>query len=399
MAKLFFQKNNFTRFKKEISKCFPLYSADINTNYSQGKISVILPVFNCEEYLKESIDSVLCQSYPNLELIIVDDGSTDLSGQIADSYLKIDSRVKVIHQKNMKLPAALNNGFKLAKGEFLTWTSADNRMLPHCLETLASELIRDRTCDMVFGNMKLIDKNGSTIRGYGWYELPPLSGNVILPDSPKFLNTVANNTIGAAFLYRSGAAAVLSKYCENLFTLEDYDYFMRMNSIFSIKHTLSKKPIYEYRIHKASLTSRDEEIGITSSRPALMKAEEQRRKFYLENTRFYIDCPNNIKIYHKFDRVLSVKAADKIASSKYKNIGYINIGNVPQSWTPPPGIPKILINDFSSNAVFDFDITICGCSINNICADNCVFIKNEAERYSFISLFTKEFIINKILFD
>lgn len=203
MSFLFNKNKTFKKFKSEISKHYPLFSADIKCNSVQGMVSVVLPVFNCEKYLGEAADSVLSQTYPNIELIIVDDGSSDRSGEIADSYLKKDSRVKVIHQKNMKLPAALNNGFKIASGEYYTWTSADNIMLPDCLEILAAELERDRTCDMVFGNMRLIDENGEILRGKGWYEFPPLSGNVILPDSVDNLNVVANNTIGAAFLYKT----------------------------------------------------------------------------------------------------------------------------------------------------------------------------------------------------
>ena len=221
--------------KAFLSHHIPLHGSDIRCCCEKGLISVVLPVYNCEKYLEESVLSVLSQTYTNLELIIVDDGSEDESGKIADSFLGKDERVSVIHQKNMKLPAALNNGFAAARGEFLTWTSADNRMLPVCLEILADELTRDRRCDMVFGNMRLIDDNGDILKGKGWYENPPLSGNVILPDSTENLNTYANNTIGAAFLYRAGAAAVLNGYSEYKFMLEDYDYFMKMNSLFSIK--------------------------------------------------------------------------------------------------------------------------------------------------------------------
>ena len=93
--------NSFRHQKNYIKKHFPLFSADVGCRGTAGMISVVLPVFNCEKYLDEAILSVLGQTHTNLELIIVDDGSADRSGEIADSYLSRDDRVRVIHQRNM----------------------------------------------------------------------------------------------------------------------------------------------------------------------------------------------------------------------------------------------------------------------------------------------------------
>lgn len=393
MSFFFKSNNNFRKFKSEMTRRFPIFGADVKCNAVESMISVVLPVFNGEMYLKEAVDSVLAQTYPNLELIIVDDGSTDRSGEIADSYLNEDDRVKVIHQKNMKLPSALNNGFDIARGEYYTWTSADNRMFPDCLEVLATELERDRTCDMVFGNMRLIDENGDILRGKGWYELPPLSGNVILPDSVESLNNVANNTIGAAFLYRAGAAAVLQPY--NRFTLEDYDYFMRMNSLFSIKHILYKKPIYEYRMHPESLTSHDEEIGITSSRPELMAFDKFRRDFYLKNTKFYIDGDNSKRILPMIDRVSSIQTANKLAGYEPKNIGYINIGNCAPTWEVPDGVPRMLITDNAISDIFGYDAVVCRNSISSDESKRRICINGSSELSAFVSLYAKEYLIRR----
>lgn len=353
---------SFKRMKSSLKHHTPLQGADIRCNCVRGLISVVLPVYNCERYLKESVLSVLSQTYTNFELIIVNDGSTDSSGQIADSFLAEDDRISVIHQKNMKLPTALNNGFAAAKGEFLTWTSADNRMLPTCLEILARELQQDREVDMVFGNMRIIDENGDILRGHGWYELPPLSGNVILPDSTEVLNTYANNTIGAAFLYRAGAAAVLNGYSEHKYTLEDYDFFMRMNSLFSIKHILHKKPIYEYRMHSASLTSRDEELGITASRPALMALDKTRRKFYTSTIGFYADGADKelLSILSSAARrIYSPQTAEKLAATSPMQIFYVNFGDCEPTWTPPENVPRFLVCHEPDSSSTAYDVTIC----------------------------------------
>ena len=352
---------DFKKMKQALRRRYPLRGADIRCDVRRGLISVILPVYNGERYLTEAVESVLAQTYTDLELIIVDDGSTDASGEIADGFLQTDERVKVIHQKNMTLPIALNNGFAASSGELLTWTSADNRMLPCCLELLETELSRDRSCDMVFGNMRLIDENGGVLRGWGWYEQPPLSGNVILPDSTDELNTHANNTIGAAFLYRAGAAAVLGGYSENKFMLEDYDYFMRMNSLLTIRHILHKRPIYEYRMHESSLTARDEELGITASRPALMELDGQRREFYLREISFYADGSGGVitALGGMARRVRSPEEADRLAAQSPAEIFYINRGNIAPTWAAPCGIPRFVVTTEPSESVFGYDVMLC----------------------------------------
>lgn len=263
-------------------KGLPRLSAkEIDTGNFPGLVSVVLPVYNGEKYLKEAIESVMAQTYRNLELIVVDDGSTDQSLAIAKEYEERDRRIYVVSQENQKLPRALNRGFSLARGEFYSWISCDNRYLPDFLEKMVEELNTHPKADMVFGNQYLIDGEGARITGHGWFEFPKNSGAVCFPPATPLLNTIANNTIGAAFLYRAGCDRVLGGYSPNLFLLEDYDYFMRMNSLFRIHHRKGE-PLYEYRFHKDSLTARDQELKITASRPRLMEFDGYRRRCYRE---------------------------------------------------------------------------------------------------------------------
>ena len=387
-----FRTNAFEQEKKFMAKHFPLYSAEIQSNAEKGLVSVVLPVYNGEKYLDEAICSVLSQTYPNFELIIVDDGSTDKTGEIANSYRQSDSRIKIITQKNLKLPRALNNGFAAAKGEFYTWTSADNRMRPNCLEILAAELDRDRTCDMVFGNMRLIDENGERMRDRGWYEFPPHSGNVILPSSTAYLNTVANNTIGAAFMYRRGAAQTLVGYSEYKFMLEDYDYFMRMNSFFSIKHILYKKPIYEYRMHGESLTAHDSELGITASRPKLMELDRLRREFYQKELNIFVEGSNEPieKALFKIGNIMhSPQAAEKFLDSDNPNLIYINLGGVLPSSDLPGIVPKYLVMQDASDGSVGYDEVICTNSISFANDREWICIKNNTAIASYIALNAK----------
>lgn len=98
-------------------------------------ISVIMPVYNAQDYLAEAIDSVFSQSYSNWELILVDDGSKDQSGDICDKYAVKDPRIHVVHQNNQGASAARNTGLDLAQGEWVSFLDDDDIMLPHCLET------------------------------------------------------------------------------------------------------------------------------------------------------------------------------------------------------------------------------------------------------------------------
>ena len=93
-------------------------------------LSVIVPVYNMEQYVGECIQSILNQSYTNLECIIVDDGSTDGSGVICDQYAEKDSRVKVYHQKNTGRSSARNVGVRHMTGRYLGFVDSDDVLLP-----------------------------------------------------------------------------------------------------------------------------------------------------------------------------------------------------------------------------------------------------------------------------
>jgi len=124
-------------------------------------VSIILPVFNGEIYLNKAIESCLNQTYSNIELIIVNDCSTDSSMSIAMTYGKIDNRIKIINNiENKKLPASLNVGHAAAKGAFLTWTSHDNIYEINAIEELM-KIILSSEVDIVYSDFTLIDAMGN----------------------------------------------------------------------------------------------------------------------------------------------------------------------------------------------------------------------------------------------
>ena len=108
-------------------------------------ISVIVPVYHAEEKLTPCIESILYQTYPEIELILVDDGSTQADAAICDAYAASDQRVRVIHQNNSGVSAARNAGLDAAKGEYIFMIDSDDRLLPDVLEQMKNALDSDHT--------------------------------------------------------------------------------------------------------------------------------------------------------------------------------------------------------------------------------------------------------------
>lgn len=106
------------------------------------KISIIIPVYNAERFLRRCLNSVLNQSYSNWECIIVDDGSKDSSPAICDEYVKTDSRFKVIHKENGGVSRARNTGLSLVVGEWVTFVDSDDEL---ALDALWKDILR-RVC-------------------------------------------------------------------------------------------------------------------------------------------------------------------------------------------------------------------------------------------------------------
>lgn len=112
------------------------------------RISVIVAVYNVEKYLSKCIESILNQTYKNLEIILIDDGSSDKSGDICDSYAKQDSRIKVIHRENKGIAYTRNEGLDTAKGDYITFVDSDDYIHPQMYELMMRKL-REQNADVV----------------------------------------------------------------------------------------------------------------------------------------------------------------------------------------------------------------------------------------------------------
>lgn len=107
-----------------------------------AKISIIVPIFNSEKYLKQCVESILRQTYQNIELILIDDDSPDNCGQICDDYAKLDDRIVVIHQENKGVSDARNNGLEVATGDYIGFVDSDDWIDQEMYEVLLNLLIK-----------------------------------------------------------------------------------------------------------------------------------------------------------------------------------------------------------------------------------------------------------------
>ena len=243
-------------------------------------ISIVLPVFNGEKYLESSLESCLNQSYSNIELIIVNDCSTDSTLQIAKKYASVDNRVKIINNKeNKKLPASLNIGHIVSKGEYITWTSDDNEYELHALEMLLSELVKNEA-DIVYSDIIQIDEFGEKVRDVSFIGLE---------------NILFGNYIGSCFLYKREVFIRNKGYDESLFLVEDYDFWLRA-SLHSSYHQIKEK-LYKYRLHNDSLTSD-------------IRLNEYKNGLFETNIR---------KMYNNFSKMLLTKNHDVFSDFQTKN--------------------------------------------------------------------------------
>ena len=106
------------------------------------EISIIITVYNSEKYLNKTIDSVLNQNFKDFELILVNDGSTDSSGEICDNYAKKDKRVKVVHQKNGGVSCARNKGVAISHGKYIGFVDSDDYISEDMYELLHNNLVK-----------------------------------------------------------------------------------------------------------------------------------------------------------------------------------------------------------------------------------------------------------------
>lgn len=264
----------------------------MSNNSQHELISVIVPVYNVEQYLKRCVESLFVQSYKNLEIILVDDGATDQSGKICDELSCKDNRIKVIHKENGGLSDARNKGLEYATGDLIAFVDSDDYIAPNMYERLVS-VMNDTDTDIVM--CRYIRFKGETCE-----EIIENKVDVKVMDTSKVLENIYGTdgetyTVAWNKLYKRDVIADIRypvkkvnedeyttyKYFANAkkvaYTSEIlYYYFYNDNSITTKKNYLSNKDIYD---------ALDERIEYLSKR-GFSNLENKIQKQYLDRIIF-----------------------------------------------------------------------------------------------------------------
>ena len=189
------------------------------------KISVLLPAYNAQAYLRESIESILAQTFSDFELIIINDGSTDQSLEIMTSFK--DSRIRIINQENAGLPISLNRGIRLARGIYLARQDADDISLPNRFSEQIQFLDRHPQCALLGSWADIVLENLPTNR----YLRHPQSNGEIQVKLPFF-----NCFVHSSVMIRKSALEISGLYPEEKekFPPEDYDLWLRIAKDFEV---------------------------------------------------------------------------------------------------------------------------------------------------------------------
>lgn len=212
-------------------KCWRIYD-------STPKVSIVLPTYNGTRYIRRSIESCLRQTFTNIELLIVDDGSSQDIEQIVRGYS--DQRIKYFrHTTNLGLPEALNTGFNNSTGEYLTWTSDDNYYADDAIEQMLCFLQTYPQVDFVYADNYIVDENDHVRT---------------VQTNKASESLVEDNYIGACFLYKREVYQEIGDYSPKAILAEDYEYWVRISKRFLMQRLF--RVLYYYRVHSGSLTSK-----------------------------------------------------------------------------------------------------------------------------------------------
>lgn len=285
-------------------------------NMNNPLISVVVPVYNVEKYLRQCIDSILSQTYMNLEIILVDDGSRDSSGSICDEYAKIDNRIVVLHKPNGGLSSARNAGIDIAKGEYIGFVDSDDWIEHDMYERLFDSICESGADIAVCGLFREYVNRTVNCSNTG--------ENKVYDSSLAVQKLIENSEIqdyAVTKLYNRklwhDVRFPVGKYYEDMLTT--YKLFLQSDKI-----AIINKCLYHYRQRKGSIVRN----GFNDVRLAYLEAAES----FLENSELkekYADTID-LRIYKVkyqllwelflFGDKLALRHYDTMARSWYKSI-------------------------------------------------------------------------------
>lgn len=216
------------------------------------KISVIIPVYNADKYLSKCIDSVLNQSFTDFELLLVNDGSEDRSGEICDNYAKKDSRIKVFHKENGGVSSARNLGLINACGEWITFVDADDYLIIDGLQRYINGI--DKNIDLIICGYNICDESG-----YLKFSTTAYPKNDLIQKDEcieiMFKNAYYNGYLYNKLFKRSIIEDNKILFNEYIYYNEDRLFCVEYITSLDLKILYTSEPVYTYILHENSAMS------------------------------------------------------------------------------------------------------------------------------------------------
>lgn len=208
------------------------------------KVSVLLPVYNCEKYLAETLSSLICQTYENFEVIAIDDGSTDDSFAILKRYAAFDTRIRIFQQPNAGLVKTLNKAASLADGDLYARIDGDDLSTPKRIELQVHEMVAHPDCVLLGSSFDVIDEASEFIYHDA---VPTLQEDIML--AMYYRNPLAHGSI----MMRRAAFEMVGGYSPDCGPTEDYELWSRLIQVGSVR--VLPNSLFRWRVNPQGITS------------------------------------------------------------------------------------------------------------------------------------------------
>lgn len=265
-------------------------------------ISIIVPVYNVEKYVSNCLDSLIKQTYFNIEIIIIDDGSTDNSGTICDMYALNDKRIKVIHTKNRGLSAARNEGLHNSNGDYIGFIDSDDWLSENTIEILYNLLVNNNSdfsvCGIIDEYIKPTEKIKNNNNSYHIVNKKDIYKKII--DDKNFYGYVWNKLFKRNIIESENLI-----FDEKLLSCEDIDFLVKYVVKSNVAVYTTEK-LYHYRHHSNSMTG---DFTYNERKLSILDAYEHIIPIYKEYCEEYIN-----KIYSNYLKIaINIKGRMKLS--------------------------------------------------------------------------------------
>jgi len=256
-------------------------------------VTVVMPAYNAEQFVAEAIESVLAQTFTNFVLLIINDGSTDSTPNIIQSYAKKDSRIKIVNQANKGLVNSLNQGIRLANTKYIARQDADDKSSPERLQKQVSFLENHPGTVIVGSSVEVIDEKSRKVHRHAVLLHDPELRQELLVRSPFAHGSV---------IFRRQAALEAGVYDKSAWPVEDYDLWLRLS--LHGKMANIDDYLYFYREHGDSVSLKNAQLQKKWGELIRQKAWRERQRL-LPNKKLGLSSYSSLKLgQNRIERIV-----------------------------------------------------------------------------------------------